>query len=60
MSFRYITADWVYPVSSPRIEKGVVIMDGDRIIDITSRNKVDADLLESHKGILVPGFINTH
>jgi cytosine/adenosine deaminase-related metal-dependent hydrolase len=60
MAFRYITADWVYPVASPRIAHGVVIMDGDRIEAVTTRDKVEADLLEYHKGILIPGLINTH
>ncbi len=60
MSRRYITADWIYPVSSPRIFQGVIVMAGDKIADITTRNLVPADLLEYHKGILIPGFINTH
>jgi len=60
MSKRYITADWVYPVSSPRIYQGVVITDEEKIIDITSRNQVPADLIEYNKGIIIPGFVNTH
>ncbi|MEP6795364.1 MAG: amidohydrolase family protein [Saprospiraceae bacterium] len=60
MGLRYITADWIYPVTSPRIFQGVIVIEGDRITDITSRNLVPADLLEYHIGILIPGFINTH
>ena len=60
MQFRYITADWVYPVSAPRIFQGVVVMDEDKVIALTSRDKVNADQLEFHQGIIIPGFINTH
>jgi aminodeoxyfutalosine deaminase len=57
---RYITADWVYPISSPRIKHGVVVLDGDKVLAIEQRNNVPSDQLEYFKGILVPGFINTH
>lgn len=60
MSTRYITADWIYPVSSPRIREGVLIIDGEKITGITDRASVDADNLELYTGILVPGFVNTH
>jgi len=57
---RFITADWVYPVSSPRIKNGVVVLNGNKVIAVEQRNNVPADQLEIHKGILIPGFINTH
>lgn len=60
MGFRFHTADWIYPVYTQRIHEGVVVTDGDRIVDITSRQNVPAEQLEYHPGILVPGFINTH
>jgi cytosine/adenosine deaminase-related metal-dependent hydrolase len=60
MALRYITADWVYPVSSSRIRQGVVVLDNDRIKELTSRELVPADQLEYHKGIIIPGLINTH
>src|SRR5687768_4607494 len=60
MSYRYITADWIYPVSSARIAKGVLVMDGDEVIEIASRENISPDLLEYHEGIIIPGFINTH
>jgi len=60
MQLRYITADWIYPVSAPRIFQGVVVMDEDKVIALTSRDKVNADQLEFHQGIIIPGFINTH
>ncbi len=60
MSMRYLSADWIYPVSSPRIEHGVIVMEGEKIIDITTRTNVDPGKIEYHKGIIIPGFINTH
>ncbi|HJW29489.1 MAG TPA: amidohydrolase family protein, partial [Saprospiraceae bacterium] len=57
---RYITADWVYPVSSPPITEGVVVMDGDRVVDVTHRSEVGAEKLDYFNGMLIPGFINTH
>lgn len=60
MDLRYITADWVYPVSSSRIHQGVVVLENDRITNVTTRGQVPADQLEYHKGIIIPGLINTH
>lgn len=60
MGFRFHTADWIYPVCEDRIHEGVVVTDGDRIVDITARQNVPAIQLEHYPGILVPGFINTH
>jgi aminodeoxyfutalosine deaminase len=60
MGLRYLTADWVYPVSSPRIHQGIVVMEGNRVIDVTTRQHISAEQQEYHQGILIPGFINTH
>jgi cytosine/adenosine deaminase-related metal-dependent hydrolase len=60
MAYRYVTADWVYPVSSPRIKHGVVVLDGNKVIAVEQRNKIPTEHLEYYKGILIPGFINTH
>ena len=60
MAHRYITADWVYPVSSSRVKHGVVVLDGDKVLAVEQRQNVPADQLEYFKGILIPGFINTH
>ena len=58
---RKITADWVYPVSSPPLSKAVIIVDKNgKIIALDSREKHDPASLEVHKGAIVPGFINTH
>ena len=60
MGLRYLTADWVYPVTLPRVHQGVVVMDDDRVIEVTTRQNVNAEKQEYHQGILIPGFINTH
>lgn len=60
MSIRFLSADWVYPVSSPRIWQGVVVVDNGQIVRLTTRQDVPADQLEIFQGIIIPGFINTH
>lgn len=60
MNHRYITADWVYPVSSERIPQGVIVVSGNSIVNVTRRKEVSEDKLEYFKGILIPGFVNTH
>jgi cytosine/adenosine deaminase-related metal-dependent hydrolase len=57
---RYLTADWIYPVSSPRIQEGVIVMDEDKVVGLKSRQNVPAEDLEIFQGILIPGFVNTH
>lgn len=60
---RYITADYVFPVSRPPIKNGVVSIDSEgRILDVTSTvlEKQSNDQIEKYNGILCPGFVNTH
>ncbi|MEM9821818.1 MAG: amidohydrolase family protein [Bacteroidota bacterium] len=58
---RKISADCIYPVSSPAIEKGVVVLDEQgKILAIEPRDQHDLTSLEIHQGVIVPGFINTH
>ena len=57
---RYISADWIYPISSSPVSNGVIVIRDDEIIDFTSRETVSLEKLEVYKGILIPGFINTH
>jgi cytosine/adenosine deaminase-related metal-dependent hydrolase len=58
---RKITADWLFPISSEPIENGVLIVDETgKILKIDHRDNHDAASLEQYKGVLVPGFINTH
>ncbi|MEM6725740.1 MAG: amidohydrolase family protein [Bacteroidota bacterium] len=58
---RKLTADFVYPISSPVIENGVLVIDEQgKILEIGTRDQYDAADLEQVHGSLVPGFINTH
>ncbi len=58
---RKITADVVFPVSAAPIKNGVVILDDDgRILELGQRHDFQKDELEIYKGVLVPGFVNTH
>ncbi|MDQ3190025.1 MAG: amidohydrolase family protein [Bacteroidota bacterium] len=60
---RKFSADFILPVSSPPIKNGVVVTHDDgAIIDVLSPDKIDNSNsdIEIHKGIICPGFINTH
>lgn len=57
---RYLTADYVFPISQPPIKNGVVtVADDGRIISVNSLDSI-VDNVEEFKGILCPGFVNTH
>ncbi|MEM9992045.1 MAG: amidohydrolase family protein [Bacteroidota bacterium] len=58
---RKISADYIYPISSPPIKNGVIVLDAaGKILDITTRREQDTASLEIYAGSIVPGFINTH
>ena len=60
---RYISADYIFPISSPPIPNGIVVIDKNgTIIDIgqSSTIKHQTSALEKRSGIICPGFINTH
>lgn len=58
---RKITADWVFPISSAPLENTVVITDGaGKILALEPADRHDPASLERHRGLLVPGFVNTH
>lgn len=60
---RKITANIIYPVSSPPIKDAyLVIDDGGKIIDIVNYDRGSKEIagLEYYSGVLIPGFINTH
>jgi cytosine/adenosine deaminase-related metal-dependent hydrolase len=42
------------------MEQGIVLMEGDKVIGVEPRGNVPAEKLEFYKGIIIPGFINTH
>jgi aminodeoxyfutalosine deaminase len=56
-----ISADWVFPVHEPPVERGVVILDEkSTVLAVESREKHDPASLDIRKGSLIPGFINAH
>ncbi len=58
---RKITADYLFPVSSPPLQHGVVIVDDKgTILAIETRDQHDPATLDIRSGILAPGFVNTH
>ena len=58
---RKITADFIFPVGSRPIEKGVVVVDSrGKILSLDRREQHDSASLEHYKGVIVPGFVNTH
>ncbi|MCC6690604.1 MAG: amidohydrolase family protein [Bacteroidia bacterium] len=59
---RYFSADYIFPISSPPIKNGFVAIDNNGVIAETGEvNTHTAPLLsQTYKGIICPGFINTH
>jgi len=56
-----ITADYVYPVSSDPITNGVIVLDDNGKIEaIGTSSDIATEDAEHFKGVLIPGFINTH
>lgn len=59
---RYITADYIFPISSAPIKNGVVIVsDDNKIVELATSNVefLNANI-ERYEGIICPGFINAH
>ncbi|HEY4800748.1 MAG TPA: amidohydrolase family protein [Bacteroidia bacterium] len=58
---RKLSADYIFPVSSSPIKNGVVEVDEDgKIISLAATLPQEKRDVEFHKGIIVPGFVNTH
>ncbi len=60
---RKIKADYIFPISSPPVKDGVVIIDDKGIVvDVLSPSSADYGLsdVEIYEGVICPGFINTH
>jgi cytosine/adenosine deaminase-related metal-dependent hydrolase len=61
-----ISADWVLPVSAPAIERGAVLVDGDRIVAVGPLAALDAScaidtLRADFPGcVITPGLVNAH
>lgn len=59
---RYVSADYLLPISSAPIRNGVVVLDEKgQIIKVLTEDQVSSGIsVEEHRGIIVPGFINSH
>ena len=60
---RYLSAHYVFPISSPPFRNGIICVNDDGcIVDvIDTGGKLDErERLEFYNGILVPGFVNAH
>src|SRR5262249_32608442 len=54
-----ITARWVFPVDSPPLERGVVVVQGERILAVEPPGRRTADVDLGNAAIL-PGLVNAH
>jgi aminodeoxyfutalosine deaminase len=59
MADKVFTARWVFPVSGPPLERGVLVISGDRIVAAAKRGRVTADS-DFGNAAIVPGFVNAH
>ncbi len=58
---KYISADWVFPVDSPAIEDGVVVLDEEgQILEVGQLEDFASAEIKRYAGWIVPGFVNTH
>ena len=59
---RFLTADYLYPLCTDPIEKGVlhVSSDGEIISVLKKRKEIPQEKLEVYEGVLCPGFVNAH
>ena len=61
---RYLSANWIYPVTSEPIANGVIEVteEGEIIAVLTPEETIEKKIegIEQFEGVLVPGFVNTH
>ena len=65
---RKISADYIYPISTPPIQNGIILIEDGVIIDVLgmkegkkkTKDAYSEVPIEYYKGIICPGFINTH
>lgn len=60
---RYISADYIYPISSEPIKDGVIALhESGEILDVLGPNQIFqlSESIEYYQGIIVPGFVNAH
>jgi aminodeoxyfutalosine deaminase len=59
---RYLTAERIFPVASPPIENGIIMLDDDgTILKVGDKSSFDSSVqAEVYDGWLIPGMINAH
>lgn len=61
---RKLSAHYIYPINTPPIKNGILIIDDENkirdLIDPKNSNIDSIEDLEFYNGVIVPGFINTH
>ena len=58
---KYFSADYILPISQAPIKKGVIAVDDDhKITAIGKQDEFSSVDIQSYKGVLMPGMINTH
>ncbi|NTE04679.1 amidohydrolase family protein [Agrobacterium tumefaciens] len=60
---KYVSADWIFPVSSPPLRNGAISVDesGEIINIFTAEQMSEINVTpQKYTGAIVPGFINTH
>jgi len=61
---QYISASVVYPVSSPPIENGVIVLEEDgtvyAVLHLEQAKEQGFENIRHYDGFLIPGLINTH
>ena len=57
---RKISATTIYPITSAPVKDGVIIIEDGQVISIDKIADHDPSTIEFHKGVITPGFINTH
>jgi cytosine/adenosine deaminase-related metal-dependent hydrolase len=60
---RYLSADYIFPVSSEPIKDGVVVLnESGEVIDVLDPNESTeiSEKIVHYQGIIVPGFVNSH
>ena len=56
-----ISADYIFPIDQAPIKNGLVILDDHgKIVEISNLDQHDNSSVDIHKGIVIPGFVNTH
>ncbi len=59
---QFISADKIYPISKPPLEKGVIVLDKENnIVDVLKNNDgIDEGKIKYYEGSISPGFVNAH